>query len=100
MTLVSTFDLVLRSDSVRRLCTKGMHALAAMLLVGLLASCDSPEERLQDHYESGMELLEQDSFDKASLEFRNALQINSDHIPSIYALSQIEERRANWHIFL
>lgn len=64
--------------------------------VTLLAACDSPEERLANHYESGQELLEQNSYDKASLEFRSALQINGDHIPSIYALSQIEERRANW----
>ncbi|WP_161974001.1 tetratricopeptide repeat protein [Hwanghaeella grinnelliae] len=62
----------------------------------LATACDSPEERLVDHVKNGQELLEQRSFDKASLEFRNALQINSDHIPALYGLSQIEERRANW----
>jgi len=80
---------------------KSCKGLLKGVLLGLsfaiiLAACDSPEERLQNHYESGIELLEQESFDKASLEFRNALQINGDHIPSLYALSQIEERRANW----
>jgi len=75
------------------------HLKVALVIVAVAmaaTACDSPEERLQSHYESGAELLAEGSFDKASLEFRNALQINGDHIPSLFALSQIEERRANW----
>jgi len=71
-------------------------ALAALAVVLVLGACDSPEERLQTYYENGAKLMEEGSYDKASLEFRNALQINGDHIPSLFGLSQLEERRANW----
>jgi len=66
--------------------------------VGLifLTACDSPEERLQSHFEDAVQLVENGDDVKASLEFRNALQINPDHVPSLFGLSGIEERRANW----
>lgn len=62
----------------------------------ILVACDSPEERLQSHYEDGQELLDNGEDVKAALEFRNALQLNGDHVPSLFGLARIEEKRANW----
>lgn len=47
-----------------------------------LAACDSAEERVAEHYENGLELLEQGQPEKAVLEFRNALQIDEGFIPA------------------
>lgn len=87
----------IQTSRVRRGTISNMKIAGIALGVGLLlAACDSPEERLADYYQSGTELLEEGKDDQASLEFRNALQINGDHVPSLYALSRIEEKRANW----
>ena len=73
-----------------------MKVLAVAAGLALVAACDSPEERLETHYQDGKELLDNGDDIRAALEFRNALQINADHVPSMFGLSQIEERRANW----
>lgn len=73
------------------------RVLALMLVVGFsLTACDSPEERLANHYSTGQELLDASENVKAGIEFRNALQINPDHIPSLYGLSQIQEQAGNF----
>ena len=73
-----------------------LKTLLACLGLVVLAACDSPEERLESHYEDGVSLVDNGDDVRASLEFRNALQINPDHVPSLYGLARIEERRANW----
>ncbi len=88
------WDRVFITMTGRRFSTLKM-ALACLGLV-VLAACDSPEERLESHYEDGATLVENGDDVRAALEFRNALQINPDHVPSLYGLARIEERRANW----
>jgi len=73
--------------SVRKFGTA--FAVAGLLLV---AACDTPEEKVQNHYESGQELLEEGNLIKAKLEFRNALQINGKFVPALYALGLLEEQ--------
>ena len=74
-----------------------IRIIAMVLTAGLfLAACDSPEERLANHYADGQKLLEAEENAKASIEFRNALQIDPDHIPSLYGLSVIQEREGNF----
>lgn len=76
---------------------KLISMVAAVFVIGIFASaCDSPEERLADHYAEGQNLLEAEENAKASIEFRNALQINPDHVPSLFGLSVIQEREANF----
>jgi len=62
-----------------------------MLLTGLLflGACDSAEDRLAQHYERGLELLETGSTAQAALEFRNALDINGDFAPARLELAKI-----------
>ncbi|MBL4602224.1 MAG: tetratricopeptide repeat protein [Emcibacteraceae bacterium] len=62
----------------------------------MLAACSSPEEIKQAHYENGMELLDEQNIIKASLEFRNALQIDDTFVPAWYGLSLVEEEKKEW----
>lgn len=51
-------------------------ALATLLL---LAGCDSPEERAEKFYLSGMELMAEGKVEQAKIEFQNALKNRPDH---------------------
>jgi tetratricopeptide (TPR) repeat protein len=65
--------------------------------VVLIAGCGgSPEERAQSYYDSGMKLLSQKDYVKASVELKNALQIKNNHVGAMRALAQIEEQNQNW----
>ncbi|MEM1159468.1 MAG: tetratricopeptide repeat protein [Pseudomonadota bacterium] len=61
----------------------------------LVAACDSVEERVEGHYESGLALIEQDQSDKAILEFRNALKLDDKHAASYFELGRIFEARGD-----
>ncbi|GAB5467591.1 MAG: hypothetical protein Kilf2KO_06210 [Rhodospirillales bacterium] len=67
--------------------------LASSALVGLLvlAGCDSVEDRVDDHYERGLELLAEGAPAKAGVEFRSALQLNENFVPARFELSKILE---------
>lgn len=68
---------------------------AAAALVFTLAACDSPEERVQSHYERGLELVAEDRAAQARLEFRNALRIDQDHAPSRFEMGKLAEENGN-----
>ena len=70
-------------------------ALLAVLLLQA-PGCSSPEDRAQNHYERGMKLLAQNEHVKASIEFKNALQLKKDLVGAWRGLAQIEERNQNW----
>ena len=61
-----------------------------------LAACDGPEEREAKYLERGRELYEQGEYTKASLEFKNALQIKPNGVEGRYYLGLIAERRNEW----
>lgn len=54
-----------------------------------LASCDSVEERAEEHYQSGLALLESGDVDRAVLEFRNAFRLDPTHIESYRSLGRV-----------
>lgn len=70
--------------------------LAPFALFALLASCDSADERVQEHFERGLELVEEGDPRKAILEFRNALQIDATHAPSNMAIARAYEETQNF----
>ena len=61
--------------------------VAASLLA--LAACDSVEERVAEHHQRGLELVESGEPAKAMLEFRNALQLDQDYVPSRFQLATL-----------
>src|SRR3974390_876779 len=67
-----------------------------LVTVLLVAGCGSPEERAQSYYERGMKLLAEHDDVKASIEFKNALQLKKDMVGAWRALAEIEERNHNW----
>jgi len=56
-----------------------------------LVGCSSSEERAENHYKRGLELVEEGEFAKASLEFRNALKLKSDHTDALFAFGEVQE---------
>ena len=84
------FELAQRCMRSARVAT-----LLPLALMVLLAACDSVEERVENHYQRGLDLLEDGAPDKAILEFRNALKLNEDHVPSHFELGKIQEAKGN-----
>ena len=64
----------------------------ALMFCAVLAACDSPEEKAQAHYESGLTLLDEGDAARARLEFRNALQDMNTHLEARIALARLNMR--------
>ncbi len=79
------------SDVIMRV----LRLVALLAGVTLLVACESVEERVQAHYDSGIALVQEGDFTKASLEFRNALKLNPDHVASHFEMAKIQEREGN-----
>lgn len=58
-----------------------------------LAGCSSSEERAEEHYKRGLELVEEGELAKAGLEFRNAIKLDSEHIDALFAFGELQERQ-------
>ena len=67
-----------------------------LLAVFLLAGCGSPEQRAQNYYERGKQLLEQKDYVKAGVEFKNAVQLKKDLVGAWRGLSEIELHNRNF----
>jgi tetratricopeptide (TPR) repeat protein len=61
-----------------------------------IGGCGSPEERAQNHYERGMQLLAKNDYPKAAIEFKNALQTKKEHVGAWRGLSKVEEHNGEW----
>lgn len=72
------------------------RTILAALLSGMIAGCGSAEDSSERFIESGKELMEKGEFDKARLEFRNALQINPLEAEGYYQLALIDEKNQKW----
>jgi predicted Zn-dependent protease len=53
--------------------------LGPLLLAAALAACDSPAERAEAHYRSGLAYLEAGDPDRAAVEFRNVFRLDPEH---------------------
>jgi len=73
---------------------------ARVLLVALvalqLAGCSSSAQRAQNYYEDGAKLLSQHEYQKAGLQFRNAIALKKDLLPAWRGLAQVEEQQQHW----
>ncbi len=67
--------------------------LAALTFI--VSACGGSEEREAAHLQRGKELYEAGDTTRASLEFRNALQINATNAEAMYYLGLIAEREGN-----
>lgn len=75
---------------------KPRHAIAAALLVPLvlmcLASCGWTGARKMQHFERGKQYFAVENYEKAELEFRNALQIDQGFYAAQLELGRTEEK--------
>lgn len=58
-----------------------------------LSGCDSVEDRVARHHARGVELLEAGNVQQATLEFRNALRLDENYIPSRLEIAKLYERQ-------
>lgn len=60
---------------------------------GLLAACESDEQRAEKYYQSGLALLEEGEVERALIEFRNVFNLNNFHKEArqIYADTVLEQ---------
>lgn len=77
------------------LISKIARATTGLLLL-FLTSCGTPEEKAQDHYRRGTELMDKKDLARARLEFRNAIQRKADFLPAWRAMARLEEQDRNW----
>lgn len=70
--------------------------LIAAVLASALSGCGSAEESSAKFIESGKELMQEGEYNKARLEFRNALQINPLEAEGYYQLALIDEKNQQW----
>ena len=68
-------------------------ALLSLLLTGVLAlsGCSNPEKAKADHVSKGEAYLKESKFQEASIEFRNAVQIDENFAPAHWGLARAYE---------
>lgn len=69
-------------------------------LLLLLAGCGAPEERAQEHYKSGMALIEKKNDLEARKELLKAVKYKSDKVEVWRALAGVDERTKSTSLFL
>jgi len=79
----------------RRYGTFARVCALALVLPLLLVACDGAEEREAAYFERGLALYKDGKLKKASLEFRNARQINPLNMEALYYLGLITEKERN-----
>ena len=62
----------------------------------MVAGCGSPEQRAQNYYERGKQLLAQQDYVKAGIEFKNALQSKKNMVEAWRGLAEIELHNRNF----
>ena len=75
------------------------HAALAFVAIQL-AGCSSPEQRAQNYYEHGKELLAAHDNQRAEIEFRNAVKYNPKLLPAWRSLADVEEQMHNWKVLV
>lgn len=84
--------------SALRLSAVAPVALVLALVLSLaLAGCGSSHSRFESHMARGRQYLAADNLEKASIEFRNALQIEPKSMAALYLNGTVAERRGDFN---
>jgi len=73
-----------------------IRRILLLLPLLLIAACGSPEQRAQNYYERGKQLLSQQDYVKAGIEFKNAVQLKKDMVEAWRGLAEIELHNRNF----
>lgn len=79
----------------RRILTNLVASLTLAVLAVLAVGCSSPEQKFARHLERGEKYLQEENFEKARIEFRNALQIDPENAQARYLSGRVSERLGN-----
>ncbi|HEY4209981.1 MAG TPA: tetratricopeptide repeat protein [Steroidobacteraceae bacterium] len=80
---------------LRRAGTSIAAVVAATLLITAFAGCGGAESRYQSHMDRGKAYMTEGRLDKASIEFRNALQIRPKDGEALYMSGRVAEQRGD-----
>lgn len=72
---------------------KARLALSVVLAAGLLAGCQSSEERAQEHLKSAIALVAEGDLDRATVEFRNVFKLDPQNRDARMAFAAMLEGR-------
>ena len=72
------------------------YSIIGLFLLTMSACSGSKEEAANRYLNSGIELFDQGELSKASVELRNALQIDPKLAEAYYYLALISEKNQNW----
>lgn len=64
--------------------------------LGVVTACGSAEESSARFIESGKVFIESEDYDKARIEFRNAIQVNPTDADAYFHLALLDEKNQNW----
>lgn len=67
--------------------------LLFFVVLSLAAACGSPNDEKMAFYAKGKELMAQEEYVKAELEFKNAIQIDPEYADAYYMLGQVAIKR-------
>ena len=73
------------------------RAPAALALLFALVGCSGSQARFEGYMAQGQRYFTSGNIDKASVEFRNALQIEPQSVDALYFNGRVAERRGNIH---
>ena len=73
-----------------------MKSLLLLLALLTLFSCSGAEDRKSSYLEKGDKLFEQGNYEKAQLEYKNALQIDPKDANAHFKLAKTSENLKNW----
>lgn len=68
----------------------------AVSALALAAACASPEQKLERYVQDAQEFLEEGDLSKAYIQYRNALKIDEENVPSLLGLADIAEQRQDF----
>ena len=75
---------------------KTYHSIFLLISALALQACTDPAKKADTYLQNGKKLFETQQYDKATLEFKNALQINNKLADAFYYLALLEEKKQNW----
>ena len=75
---------------------KTFNRFLVVALIALLAACGGAADRKTVYMNKGHELFKAENYEKARIEFQNALQIDPKDLDARFALAETMEKLENW----
>lgn len=73
-----------------------MKKLLLIFLLVAVQGCTKSEDKVKNYLESGKSLFQKGNLDKAKIEFKNVIQLDSKQADAYYHLALIDEKNQNW----